>query len=95
LPGWPAAGGDSLSDDLRRHIFEAMYAVPPGLRQGAHWVMSGEWYLECRKMTDPGGFPLWVPSLRTDGPDVLLGMPIEVREGAGPPHLEPVTSDVR
>lgn len=91
LPGWPAAAShpDSLSDDLRRHLYESLYAVTPGERLGARWVMSGEWWRECRKMVGADGRVLWEPSWKHASSDVLLGLPVEVRDGGGTPHLEP------
>jgi hypothetical protein len=89
LPGWP--GGDerdSLADDLKRHVYEAMYAVHPRERQTAHWVMSSDWKDELLKISDRAG-PLWTPNLDNGEPIYLLGKRVEIRDGAGPPHLEP------
>jgi hypothetical protein len=77
---------DTLDGDLRRFLLEEMYRHPPAARRGAHWVMNGEWALECRKLA---GAPLaLLPSMTPDGPEVLFGFPIEVRGDGGTPHLE-------
>lgn len=94
LPGWPAASGhpDSLAGDLRAHLYASMYAVLPRERQQAHWVMTLDWLNECRKLdTAPTGLLAWPGSLPGLDKTVLLGRPVEVREGSGPPHLEPRT----
>jgi hypothetical protein len=86
LPGWPAGAAypDSLSDDLYRHMIDSMYAVHPRERMQSHWVMTMDWLSECRKLAiSIGERPPPVGC-----PDVLLGLPVEVREGSGPPHLE-------
>lgn len=90
LPGWPAGAAypDSLADDLQRHFYECLYAVAPAERGSSHWVMTADWYLECRKMAS-GYLPtvLWNPA--TSSELVLLGIPVQIRDGGGPPHLEP------
>lgn len=94
LPGWPAAAAypDSLNDDLIRHLFEQMFAVQPGMRLRSRWVMTPEWHSECRKLTDLNGRPLQIPPMSISAPELLLGIPVEIRAGSGPPHLEPVSA---
>lgn len=91
LPGWPAAAHyrDNLAGDLLAHLYEAMYAVLPRDRQDAHWVMTAEWFGECRKLRYPPGRSFLVMPSLPDGTEWLFGLPVEVREGSGPPHLEP------
>lgn len=90
LPGWPAGTyyPDSLADDLRHHLAGTLYAVDPAQRQGSHWVMSGEWWNEVRSL-DVGPSAFWHPALDPAQPPVLLGLAVQIRDGAGPPHLEP------
>lgn len=82
LPGWPAAAAypDDLADDLRRHLYASMYAVHPAERQRSRWAMSAEWFAEVLKLAVAPPLPGAEP--------VLLGLPVEVRDGAGVPHLE-------
>ena len=67
---------------------EAVYEHEPATRQGAHWVMNTEWLLECRKVTDSSGYPVFIPSFSLNGPQLILGFPVEVRKDGGVPHLE-------
>ena len=94
LPGWPAAARhpDSLADDLRRHLYESISAIDPGEGRGVrvHWVMTADWYTECRKIGDPASGYLWEPSMTVSTADRILGIPVQIRDGSGPPHLEPV-----
>ena len=61
---------------------------PPGTR----WVMDLRWYKQVRAACQQAGaiYPnaddpdKWVP----DPKDVLYGLPIDVREDGGEPHLE-------
>jgi HK97 family phage major capsid protein len=94
LPGWPAAAAhpDSLGDDLRRYLYASWYAIDPDARLAAQWVMSTEWWLEVCKLRDAQGHALvWAPAatMRFAAP-VILGRPVEIRDGGGVPHLEPV-----
>jgi len=78
----------SLTEALREHIFRIHADTPVGERRRSHWVMDPEWLndvrmLDCR----PGAF--WLMSQPMSQPERLLGLPLELRKGAGPPHLEP------
>lgn len=77
---------DSLAGDLKQHILQAHADGP---RRDSHWVMSGEWLTEIRRIEDGAGRPLFQPSWTIDAPQTLLGIPVEVRDGGGVPHLEP------
>ena len=77
---------DSLSNDLHEHLHFWLAMVPHQERRRSRWVMSGEWELECRRLAIALGY---TPSLTIDGPDLLLGLPIEIRDDCGVPHLEP------
>ena len=74
--------------EFRTYLIDALYAVPAPERLGSHWVMNAEWLTELRGLLGPDGRPLWEPSASLSGPDILLGLPIEVREDGGAPHLE-------
>ena len=70
------------------YLVEALGCVPPEERRRSHWVMDGEWLSDILRLTDRQGFPLWVPSFSLTAPQLLFGLPIEIRKGAGAPHLE-------
>ena len=74
---------DSLAADLRKHIYQAHADGP---RKGSHWVMSLDWLNEVRKLHDNDGRVIWEPGLVSLG---LLGIPVDVRDDGGLPHLEP------
>lgn len=78
------ADADSLAGDLKEHIFKTLANGP---HQDSHWVMNMEWLNELRKLEDHGG-PLWRPSWTISEPQMLLGIPIEIRADGGVPHLE-------
>ena len=50
--------------------------------------MSLEWFQELRKLEDDSRVALWHPGLTAAVPETLLGLPIEVRDDGGVPHLE-------
>ncbi len=77
---------DTLTGDLREHIFRT-YANTPTDELTSRWVMSLEWLNEVRKLDDSRG-GLHRPGPAISAPEFLLGIPIEIREGGGPPHLE-------
>jgi HK97 family phage major capsid protein len=81
------AGPDSLDGDLRAHLYRTWLETPHD-ELSFHWVMSLEWLNEIRRMEGSTGHPLHEPGLRVSAPEYLLGMPIEVREDGGVPHLE-------
>ena len=73
-----------LTEELRAHIYQAHADGP---RRASRWVMNQEWFSEVRRL-ETGGSPLWHPSLNVGRPELLLGIPVEVREDGGVPHLE-------
>jgi HK97 family phage major capsid protein len=79
---------DTLSDELRGYLLDALTCRDPGWER-CHWVMSLEWFLDVRRVTDPTGRPLYEPSFSLTGPTLLLGLPVEIRKDGGAPHLEP------
>jgi|HubBroStandDraft_2_1064218.scaffolds.fasta_scaffold05850_8 HK97 family phage major capsid protein len=82
------ATADTLGADLFEHLIFWVHEAPKAKR--LQWVMNGEWLNECRRMTDGSGHPrnLMEPAFRLDGPDYLLGVPVDVRDDGGVPHLE-------
>jgi HK97 family phage major capsid protein len=77
-----------FTDELRAYIFEANYLVPPAQRRTSHWVMNLEWFNEVRRLDDRSG-PMFWAAFAVTAPETLLGLPIEIREDGGAPHLEP------
>lgn len=69
-----------LHDELRDHIYITYGNYPRDKRRQAQWVMDPEWLTELRQIE---------PSPSAAQAVTLLGLPIEERPGAGPPHLEP------
>lgn len=81
---------EPLGPDLYDYLVEALYAVPAPERRRSHWVMNREWELEVRTLAEFLDVSPRAPSMAADAPDLLLGLPYEVREDGGVPHLEPV-----
>jgi predicted phage gp36 major capsid-like protein len=75
-----------LSGDLREHIYQTHANGP---RHDARWVMNLEWLNECRRIDTAGGASFWVHAM-TGRTEYLLGIPVEIREDGGVPHLEPL-----
>jgi HK97 family phage major capsid protein len=76
---------DSVAGDLKRHIYQAHADGP---RKDSHWAMNLEWLNEIRRLDDNAGRLVWHPSTAS-APLMLLGIPVEVRDDGGVPHLEP------
>jgi len=77
-----------FTEELRLHIYKELYAMPPAQRQAARWVMNPEWLNEVRCLDDRGTGPFWVPGLQPSAVERLLGLPVEIRDDGGVPHLE-------
>ena len=75
---------DTLAGDLREYVYKAHADGP---RRNSRWVMNLEWLNELRRLDDSRG-RLYEPGLAVSAPEFLLGIPIEVREDGGAPHLE-------
>jgi HK97 family phage major capsid protein len=75
-----------LGRDLLRHLYETSDRF--GGQRG-HWVMDAEWLREVLQLTGSDGGSLWQPTSSLAFPQSLLGRPVEIRKGSGPPHLEP------
>jgi HK97 family phage major capsid protein len=76
-----------LTSELRDYIYEAHAVMPAAQRQNARWVMNLEWFNEVRKLDDQRG-PVWRTGLGLAMPETLLGLPFEIRDDGGAPHLE-------
>ena len=76
---------DSIAADLKQHIYRT-YANGP--RRNSRWVMGPAWFNDLRRMEDAGDGVTYHPGLRVGSPEMLLGIPVEVREDGGVPHLE-------
>lgn len=74
----------NLAADLREHIFRT-YLNTPTDELSSCWVMNLEWFNEVRKLDDSRG-GLYQPGLSAR--EYLLGIPIDIREDGGVPHLE-------
>ena len=75
-----------LADDLFRYILETVHDHPSG--QPVRWAMNREWMDECRKLARRLGYRVFLNEF--GGPEYLIGLPIEVRDDGGVPHLEPL-----
>lgn len=76
----------SIAEDLRAYIYETHASGP---RRDSRWVMNLEWFNEVRRLDDSQGRVLYHPGVTVSAPEFLLGIPVEIREDGGPPHLEP------
>ena len=56
--------------------------------------MSLEWLNEVRRLDDSAGRLVWHPR-PVSAPLLLLGIPVEVREDGGVPHLESASEGFR
>ena len=78
------ADAGSLSEALREHLHRIYADTPVAERRSSRWVMNLEWFSEVQKLDNRS---FW------DGPpapvESILGLPLEIREDGGPPHLEP------
>lgn len=68
-----------LAGELRDHIFRVYRETPVAERRASRWVMDPEWLPDLRAIDTHG--PEW--------PETLLDLPLDIRKGGGPPHLEP------
>jgi hypothetical protein len=73
-----------MADDPLIRFLYAQLSSWQGRREGLHWVMSPWSAMQCRRMT-VSRYPLW------QEPGILLGLPVSIRNAAGPPHLEDET----
>jgi len=78
----------SLKEALLEHIHRVYSDTPVAERRASHWVMDPEWLHDVRMLDyRPGAF--WRGPPPPGPPELLLlGLPLELRKGAGPPRLE-------
>ena len=69
-----------LGEALIEHLYATLDDKPHGV--AVKWVMNGEWETELHAAASSLG---WQPSPR---PATLFGIPIEIRDDGGVPHLE-------
>jgi hypothetical protein len=79
---------ENISEDLLDHLHWTLSNTPPEERRHARWVMSDDWYGDVLRMTDAQGHSLWDTPRRIKEPETLMGIPVDIRDGEGPPHLE-------
>ena len=70
--------GGELSHELYVYMVDHMYDVAAAERRRSRWVMNDEWFFECVKIA---GCP-------PDKIEYFLGLPFDVRDDGGVPHLE-------
>ena len=81
------------ADLILRAVYGEYQRVPASVRQRHRWVMDMEMYRFLRSVKTPLGIPLWglwYPNELDRVDNVLLGLPVEVRDGIEGVHLEPV-----
>jgi HK97 family phage major capsid protein len=61
-------------------IFKMFSAVPARDRQYRVWRCDAATWKIVRRLQLSDHQPIWVPSLIADGPDMLLGKPVEVTD---------------
>jgi hypothetical protein len=75
------------------HLHWTLSNTPAAERKVSRWVMSPSWWIDTRSLIDssrrPGARPIWELPAPVKDPEDLLGLPVKVIDGAGPPHLEP------
>jgi HK97 family phage major capsid protein len=72
--------------DLVLEVVYTEYArVPARDRQRCHWVMDAEMWRMIRQLKGPAGDYLWVP---LPDANLLLSLPVEIRDGAEGARLE-------
>lgn len=70
------------------HLVRTLHSTPAEERRNSKWVMSGEWLIDIRSLVDGRGYPIWELPRPVEEPDYLFGLPFEIKDGSGPPHLE-------
>jgi len=78
---WPASV--ELQQELYIYLLKELNDAHPRERHGCGWVMNREWWDEVRKLSGHQA-PVTV-----EGSTYLLGLPTEIRDDGGVPHLEP------
>lgn len=80
--------GPEASDASARALVAALRPVDPRIRRdpATRWVMSPHWY--GRVLSDPGTTVAYSPPDAMTGEFQLLGIPVDLRDDGGAPHLE-------
>ena len=80
-----------LAEDVLYHVYFVHAETPAAERRRSRWVMSQEWLNEVRQADLASQRGMYWTGLGRDraAPEMLLGLPVEVREDGGVPHLEP------
>ena len=68
------ATGFDTAPDLK--LIDLIFAMKPGLRQGAVWLMNSATLAAVRKIKTTDGAFVWQPGLTQGQPDRLLGYPV-------------------
>src|SRR5262245_30983587 len=86
-PGVSGASDHRDRDEAMRTLVEELHSKPPAERQRSRWVMDAEmWrYLRSLFAAEVPPFAMEIP--RGDGL-VMLGLPVELRDGVEGAHLE-------
>lgn len=91
-----ASEDNTLAADLYKHLIWCLHEGQPietAFTEGHayRWVMDLSWLNECRRMAlqlSGGRASYQNAEAQRAEADYLLGLPIDVREGGGVPHLE-------
>lgn len=75
--GYIASGHASLLNSADK-LLDLQHALKAVYRNGAAWLMNDNTVLTIRKFKDGEGRYLWVPGLKENAPDTLLGKPVEI-----------------
>lgn len=82
----PKTPQEELTIALRDYLYDMFRHKPEG---PCRWVMSWEWWTEVRRIESYAYRPrLWGPPLDPNAVMTLLGIPVEIRNGAGAPDIE-------
>jgi HK97 family phage major capsid protein len=76
--GYTATGaaGDFAATDPADALVDLVYALKPGYRQNATWVMNRRTQAAVRKLKDTAGNYIWQPPASPDGRASLMGLPL-------------------
>lgn len=80
---------EDIGPDLLEHLNWMLAHTPAEERRRSRWVMDDGWFLDVRAIEQKGQ-SLWTYPRNVNGDFILYGLPVLLREGAGPPHLEPL-----
>jgi hypothetical protein len=78
---------EDIGPDLIEHLNWTLSHTPAEERKGSRWVMDGTWYSDLRAAS-LNGHSFWEPPRNVNGDFLVFGLPVLIRPGGGPPHLE-------